>query len=310
MIETALLVSALLAIGGFIVYWLYPPSAGYLYHQAELLMASSRRHDWLTARDDYLDPLDSRFPNNPYREQTQKWRDQILLDEAEGRAAVLSSPGKVGRINQPANNTESLFVVTFASASAASERGDDLTAKRHWEVMAQKLKPDDPEQRPWYLLALERVKDRDVVMRDRRRFVESQFDDERTARVGGRIFEANTIRNNLFEQFSHFTDLADLFPPQPQVTSTPETTHEAPSGTSSQPTEERKTPGASSERRHADSPKDAGASDRRSPPSSPDDEARPKPPGNKTKTEDGAKPEQTSSPESSNASPPNSVVND
>ncbi len=272
-------------------------------------MASSRRHDWLTARDDYLDPLDSRFPNNPFREQTQKWRDQILLDEAEGRAAVLSSPGKVGRINQPANNTESLFVVTFASASAASERGDDLTAKRHWEDMAQKLKADDPEQRPWHLLALERVKDRDVVMRDRRRFVETQFDEERTARLGGRILEANTIRNKLFEQFSHFTDLADLFPPQPQVTSTPGTTPEAPSGSSSQPTEERKTPGAS-ERHQADSPKDAGASDRRSPPSSLDDEARPKPPGNETKTEDGSKPEQTPSPESSNAPPPNSVVND
>ncbi len=299
-VEIGLLVSALLAIGGFIGYWVYPPSAGYLYHQAELLMASNRRHDWLTAREDYLDPLDSRFPNNPYREQTQKWRDQILLDVVEGRAAVLSSPAKVGKLNQPANITESLYVVTFASASAASERGDDLTARRHWKEMAQKLQPDDPEQRPWYLLALERVKDRDVVMRDRRRLVETLFDEERTARLGGRTFEANTIRNNLLEQFSHFTDLADLFPREPQATGATEPTRAAPDG---------KTPRAS-ERHQADSPQDAGASDRRSPPSSPDDEPHPNPPKSETKAEDGSTPGQTPAPESSNILPPDSVVND
>jgi len=308
-VETGLLVSALLAIGGFIVYWLYPPRAEYLYHQAELLMASNRRHDWLTARDDYLDPLDSRFSNNPYREQTQKWRDQILLDEAEGRAAVLSSPVKLSKINQPANNTESLFVVTFASASAASERGDDLTAKRAWEEMARKLKPDDPEQRPWHLLALERVKDRDVVMRDRRRFVETQLELVMAARLGGRDLEANTISNKLVEQFGHFTDLADLFPREPQVTGAPEPSHTALSGSSSQPSEGGKTPGGST-RHQADSPRDAGGSDRRSPPSSPSDEPRPKPAANGTKTEDGSALEQTPSPESSNTSPPNSVVND
>jgi serine/threonine-protein kinase len=308
-VETGLLVSALLAIGGFIVYWLYPPSAGYLYHQAELLMASNRRSDWITAREEYLEQLDSRFPNHPYREQSQKWRDKIMLDEAEGRATVLSSPAKLSKINQPANNTESLFVVTFDSASAASERGDDLRAKQHWEAMAQKLKPDDPEQRPWYLLALQRVKERDVVMRDRRRIVETQLDEARTARLGGRILEANTIENKMFEQYGHFTDLADLFPRQPQVTRTPETIHAAPSGSPSQPTEEGKTPGAGT-RHQADSPQDAGASDRRSPPSSPDDEPRPKPATNEPKAEDGSVLDQTPSSDSSNTSPPNSVLND
>ncbi len=308
-IETGLLVLALTGIGGFIVYWLYPPSAGYLYRQAELLMASNRRSDWIAARDEYLDQLDGKFPNHRYREQSQKWRDKILLDEAEGRAAVLSSPARVGKINQPANNTESLFVVTFASAAAASDRGDDLAAKRHWEEMAQKLKPDDPEQRPWYLLALERVKDRDVVMRDRRRFVEAQLDEERTARLGGRILEAITIRNKLVEQFSHFTDLADLFPRQPQFTSIPETTQAAPSGSSSQPTEDEKTPGAGT-RPQADSPRDAGAPDRHAPKSAPDDKQRPKSGTSATTPEDGTALEQTPSSDSSNTSPPNSVVND
>jgi len=307
-VETSLLVFALVAIGGFIVYWLYPPSAGYLYHQAELLMASSRRSDWITARDEYLDPLDSRFPNHPYREQSQKWRDKIMLNVAEGRARILSSPTKLRGINDPANATESNFVVTFASASAASERGDDLKAKQHWQEMAQSLKPDDPEQRPWYLLALERVKDRDVVMRDRRSIVQKQLELVKSARLGGRKREEITILSKLVEQFGHFTDLADLFSSEQQVTSTPEPIHAAPSSSASEPTEGGKTPGETPHQ--TDSPKDSGTSDRRTPPSSPDDEPRPKPATKPTKTKDGSALEQTPSPESSNTSPPNSVVND
>jgi serine/threonine-protein kinase len=308
-IETGLLVLALLAIGGFIVYWVYPPSASYLYHQAELLMASKSRHDWLTARDDYLDPLDTRFPSNPFREQTQKWRDKIILDEAETRSAVLSSPQKVGKINQPANNTESLFVVTFAAATAASDRGDDLSARRHWEEMAQKLKPDEPEQRPWYLLALERIKDRDVAMRDRRQFVETQLELVRKANIGGRKLEAITIWNKLVEQYSHFTDLADLFPRQPPITSTPEPRHATESGSADEPSEDAKTSG-SSPRHQADSTPDVGASDRPAPPPSPSDQPHAKPAADDTKTKPSDQPEKVPSSESSNTSRPNFVVND
>jgi len=307
-VEAGLLVSALLAIGGFIVYWLYPPSAQYLYHQAELLMASTRRQDWLTARDDYLDPLDSRFPSSPYREQIQKWRDKIALDEAERRAAVLSSPVKLS-INQPANDTERLFVLTFASAVAASERGDDLTAKRHWEEFAQKLKPDDPEERPWHLLAVARAQEWDTVMRDRRRFVETQMELARAARQGGRNLEAITIANNLVEQYSKFVDLADLFPREPDVKSAPEPRHATPSESSSQPPDGGKPPDGST-RHQSDSPEDAGGTDRPALITSPNDETRPKPASSEPKTEDGTKREPTLSPESSNTSPPDSVVND
>ena len=72
-------------IGGFIAYLVWPPSAEYLYKQAETLMASRSRADWRTARDEYIKPLDDRFPNHPYREQTREWRDKILLEDAESR---------------------------------------------------------------------------------------------------------------------------------------------------------------------------------------------------------------------------------
>jgi serine/threonine protein kinase len=284
-LETGLLILALLAIGGFIVYWLYPPSAAYLYHQAEVLMASTRRSDWLTARDEYIEQLDTRFPNHPYREQTQKWRDKILLEEAEGRATVLSSPVK-SRINRPANITESEFVVTFDSASATSERGDDLRAKELWETLAQKLKPDDPEQRGWYLLALARAKEREVAMRDRRRFVESQLDEARTARVAGRIDEANAIASKMFEQYGHCRDLADLFQFLRQVPIPPSLPAPSSSPMPS-PSDDGKPSGPASQHQGG-SPPNASPPDRQPPASSPDDTARPKPPTDQPKSESGS----------------------
>lgn len=288
-IETSLLVLALLAIGGFIVYWLYPPSAGYLYHQAELLMASNRRSDWVIAREDYIEPLDRRFPNNPYREQTQKWRDKILLNDAEGRATVLSSPLKLRDVNQPANNAERTFVLAYKLASADSERGDDISAKARWEEMAQKLKPDEPEERPWYLLALERAKERDMVMRDRRQFVDAQLDEARTARVAGRTGEANAILSKLFEQYGHIRDLADLFETQRQALSVPGPSAVAPSGSPSQPPNQGKPPGTALGQ-GADTRREPAASDQ-PPPSSPDDKPNPKPPTDEPKTEPGSAPE-------------------
>ena len=50
-LETLGLVATLIAIGGFIGYWLWPPSAEYLYRQAEALMASPHRSDWITAQE-------------------------------------------------------------------------------------------------------------------------------------------------------------------------------------------------------------------------------------------------------------------
>src|SRR5205807_1079934 len=57
MVETGGLALALVLIGGFIGYMLWPPSAPYLYHQAERLMASKDSHDWSTALEEYVEPL-------------------------------------------------------------------------------------------------------------------------------------------------------------------------------------------------------------------------------------------------------------
>ena len=86
MIETAVMVAALVAIAGFITYWFWPPSAEYFFRQAQPLMASTHRSDWVNAQEFYLDELDQKHPDHPYKDQVRKWRDKILLDDAENRA--------------------------------------------------------------------------------------------------------------------------------------------------------------------------------------------------------------------------------
>ena len=116
-----------IGIGGLIVYLVWPPGQEYLYKHAEALMASTHRADWITARDEYLEPLDRRFPDNPYREQTARWRDRILLDEAERAPSYLVAPVKT-QFGEPNNDAERHFVVANAVAAEASARGDDLGA--------------------------------------------------------------------------------------------------------------------------------------------------------------------------------------
>jgi len=213
-LETGLLALALVSVGGFIAYAVWPASADHLYKQAETLMASSRRADWATARDDYLDPLDKRFPTNPYREQTQKWRDKILVEDAESRAKILTSGLKI-RMAEPANPAERQFFIANELADEASRRGDDPTAIRQWQELATQLRANDPDERPWHLLALLRVAQLENAIRDRRQYVEKQLGLAEAARLAGRFEESDAIKSKLKEQYSRYIDLFDIFPPAP-----------------------------------------------------------------------------------------------
>jgi serine/threonine-protein kinase len=209
-IETGLLAGALLAIGGFIAYWVWPPSAEYLYKHAEVLMASSRRADRTTARDEYIAELDRRFPGHPYRDQTRKWLDDILLEDAEGRAEALASDAKI-RLTRPDTAAERNFVIFNKLATDARERHDDLAAVRHWQKFGDQVKADDPDERMWHLLAQKRVRELEHDMQDRRQLVAKQIELANIADRAGRHVDAATIRTSLFKDYAAYTDLADIF---------------------------------------------------------------------------------------------------
>lgn len=216
-LETLGLVAALVLIGGFIAYWLWPPSAEYMFHQAEKLMASTHRSDWLTAREEYLDVLDRKYPGHPYKEQFQKWRDKIMLDEAEGRARNLSS--KVPRISDPRDDAERHYVTFDTLASKAIELGNEVAARDYWREMARVLSQDDPEQRPWYLLALARADELEAKIKERHDFVLDQLSRAEAAARAGRPDEASTIRAMVKEKYGRYADLSDLLSASPPSSS-------------------------------------------------------------------------------------------
>ena len=147
--------AALIVIGGFIGYWLWPPSAGYLFHQAETLMASSHRSDWLTAREEYFDALDRKHPDHPYKEQLQKWRDKILLDEAEGRARNLSSKVQT-QFSEPHTNAERQYVSFDTLAAKAVDAGNEVAARTtgaRWPGCSSRTTPRSGPGTCWHSAA-------------------------------------------------------------------------------------------------------------------------------------------------------------
>ena len=220
-IETALLALALVAIGGFIAYLVWPPSKEYLYKEAEALMASIPTYRLADGPATITSNLSTeRFPDNPYREQTRKWRDKILLDEAESRGRNLTSGLDIS-LTRPRDNAERKFVIAHQLAAGAQGRSDDLTAISQWRDFAEQVKADDPDERKWHLLALHNIAQLENAINDRRQYVMKQWQLADAALQAGRLDEATTIKNKLVDQFSRYTDLADIFGSASQSTVAP-----------------------------------------------------------------------------------------
>lgn len=225
-LEIGGMVLALAAIAGVMAYLLWPPSASYLYKNAERLMASKDRHDWYTARDEYIGPLDRRFPNHPHKSQTAAWRDQIITTDTEARARTLASPVQTA-LSRPQNQNEQRFVEFHARATAAEKAKDDLRAAEIWDEMAAQLRAGDPEERPWYLLATKRAGESRKVVEERQALVKRLVEEVAKAEDEGRPAEAQALRNRVLTQYGAFVDVARLLelpiggPPSPGTPAPP-----------------------------------------------------------------------------------------
>jgi serine/threonine-protein kinase len=151
-LEVGGMIAGLVLVGLAIGYVVWPPSAGYLFRHADQLMASADESEWKRARDEYLDPLDQRFPGHPYKEKTEAWRDQIDLKAVERRAKVLGQSNMTGFAN-PQNDTEAIYVVTLNESTAALKLHHDRDAMQLWRKMQQQLDPESRETRGWILFA-------------------------------------------------------------------------------------------------------------------------------------------------------------
>ncbi len=220
LLETAGLVLLLLAIGGVIGYILWPPSAPYLMAKAESLMASDDRHDWGTAIKDYVDPLDRRFPDNPYKEKTRGWRDQLVYAEAVGRVRMLQSPINT-KLNQPVDAVEERWLELYMNVSAAEKNKDDLAVEKTWRELAQQYQSDSPKERAYKRLALATADAERKEIIQRRTRVAKLLDQARADEAAGRTREAQALRATVIAKDGQYTSVADLLPAPPPAPDTP-----------------------------------------------------------------------------------------
>ena len=199
--QAALLVGGLILIGGLIGYVVWPTSAAWLHDQAAKKMVSPERTDWLTAQTQFLEPLDRRFPDHPYKADTDAWFDKISLSSAQNRADYIKKANTPG---------EEVYLYTVAAAKAAADRGDDLEAARLWQKMADDLKKQGKDERGWLLLAGQRARSLEKTLLDRKETVAKLLRQADDFEEKGSTETAIYLRRKAIEQYARYTDVADL----------------------------------------------------------------------------------------------------
>ncbi len=213
-LETGALVLALLLVAAGIAYVLWPPGQEYLYQHAKALMASKSRSDRVTARDEYIEPLDRRFPGHPYRSETKQWLDSILLEEADNRLGLLDSRIGAALGNSSATKLELTVLAYSRQASKRAEKRDDLGELRVWDELAHQLHPEDKDERGWYLLAEERAQKVREAIQNRIAFVQSELVRAKAKFNAGFFEDDATIKAHLRDEYGPYTSLAGVLGPE------------------------------------------------------------------------------------------------
>jgi hypothetical protein len=76
----------LLALGlclGVLIWTFWPPSAAWLFEHGARLMESEDPHQWERAWQEYLLPLQERYPDHPYQKEVEEFRQRLEKARAE-----------------------------------------------------------------------------------------------------------------------------------------------------------------------------------------------------------------------------------
>jgi serine/threonine-protein kinase len=165
-----------------VVTWLvWPMSEAKLYAKAETLMQSEDPVEWIKARDHYLKPLVSKFPDGQFAAKAQEHLDFIEAD-------TLRRQMETRRNKDPRSEAERLY----REAREFENFGDRITALEKYRAMIEVLKSRD-EDRGFVTLARQQVKkleESGVDALDRVEIVNACLRDADTLALGGKEFEA------------------------------------------------------------------------------------------------------------------------
>lgn len=127
---------------GTLIWGFWPMNADSLYAHGAALMQSTDPTDWTKAWDNYFEPLNRKYPDNPYAEKVQEFRQRIDDRAAEKLVLKKSTP-------TPAFSEAQRF---YLQGARANQDGDYVTAQRLWRNVATTFEGIASEQR-WVRLA-------------------------------------------------------------------------------------------------------------------------------------------------------------
>src|SRR5262249_16073559 len=115
---------------GILVWTFWPASAESLFERGKELMESKALPDKERAFSDYFDPLEKRFPDHPYKEQLEKYRQQ--LKEARAREEA-----------EPAVSEAQRF---YLKGERLRQEGRDAEARKVWQGVVAVFQGADAEK--------------------------------------------------------------------------------------------------------------------------------------------------------------------
>ena len=173
-------------------------------------MASADPLEWVRAREKYLDPLDRDYPQHPFKEKTEAWRDRIDLRDVKRRAEILEKPN-LGAFSKPKDEAEALYVHTFEEAWAALKLHHDRDAESLWRQAARQLTKSGRENRGWVLLAASKADELAAAIKLRRDTVAGLLARATLPDVPTNKVEYSTgVYRDIITRFEAYPDVADL----------------------------------------------------------------------------------------------------
>jgi serine/threonine protein kinase len=141
------LVAALVAIIGVIIFLLWPLNESQMRSRAESLLRTDNDVRWNDARDKYLQPMLEKFPMGQHAEWAQEQLDRIEMHNGEER---MRRNMRIGR--EPSSEGER----KYAEALRFERFGDRVTALDKYQGIVKLLK-DEPKERPFVNLAKRQI---------------------------------------------------------------------------------------------------------------------------------------------------------
>jgi hypothetical protein len=173
---------------GTIIWTFWPASAETLYRQGAALMESDNPADWREAWDDYLGPLEERYPDHPYQKELAEYRAMLQAGEAAREA--------YRRARRAGPMTEAQWF--YQKGLRLRQKGDEQGARRVWQALITAFS-EVPGELPWVRLAEQALAKKGKEANVRRQWlpVEQGIKSIAQLRKEGKHDQADAIRQAL-----------------------------------------------------------------------------------------------------------------